>query len=387
VTSSAIVIGGGIIGCATACELARAGWRVTLIERHRPGAEASSAAAGLLFSLGDSPEIDAFHDLARRSVQLYRGVADELRDLTAIDVEYMTAGTIYPLLSASELAGARARARWPSARELGVEVLEGAAVHEREPALAKDIAAALFVHADHWVNNERLVLAYAAAAARRGADVRSGIEVSEIVVEGGRARGVLAAGERIDADAVLIAAGAWSGALIAGVAGGVAAGRAVALPVEPVKGQMLAVSNSPPLLSHAVHAGEVYLVPRPSGELLIGATVEHAGFARDVTAGGLAGLIHDAVRLVPEVARRPVTRSWYGFRPWVPDGMPVLGPWPGVAGLYVATAHYRNGIVLAPITAVLMAEAIVSGRTPDLLVPFLPDRLQPAAPRAARHDA
>ena len=255
---------------------------MTLLERNRPGAEASSAAAGLLFSLGDSPEVDAFDDLARRSVQLYRGIADELRELTAIDVEYMTAGTIYPLLSASELAGARARARWPSARELGVEVLEGAVVHEREPALAKDIAAALFVQADHWVNNERLVLAYAAAAARRGVDVRIGVEVSRIVVEGGRARGVVAAGERIDADAVLLAAGAWSGALIDSFAGA----QPGALPVAPVKGQMLAVSNSPPLLSHAVHAGEVYLVPRPSGELLIGATVEHAGFARDVTAGG-----------------------------------------------------------------------------------------------------
>jgi len=376
--SSAIVVGGGVIGCATALELARAGWRVTVLERNRPGAEASSAAAGLLFSLGDSPEVDAFHDLARRSVARYQAVADELRELTAIDVEYMTAGTMYPLLTAAEVADARARTRWPSARELGVEVLEGGAVHEREPALAKDIAAALFVRADHWVNNERLVLAYAAAAVRRGVEVRSGTAVDRIVLEGGRARGVVAAGERIDADAVLVAAGAWSGALIDALPGAGAG----ALPVAPVKGQMLAVSGSPPLLSHAVHAGEVYLVPRPSGELLIGATVEHVGFARDVTAGGIAGLTHDAVRLVPEIARRPITRSWYGFRPWVPDGLPVLGPWPGVTGLYVATAHYRNGIVLAPITATLMAEAIVTGRAPELLAPFLPDRLRAEPARA-----
>jgi glycine oxidase len=137
---------------------------------------------------------------------------------------------------------------------------------------------------------------------------------------------------------------------------------------------MLAVSGSPPLINHAIHQGEVYLVPRPSGELLIGATVEHTGFARDVTPGGLAALINDAVRLVPEIARRPITRTWYGFRPWAPDGMPVLGPWPRVAGLYVATGHYRNGIVLAPITAALMAETITTGRAPALLTPFLPDR-------------
>ena len=373
--SSAIVVGAGVIGCATALELARAGWQVTVLERNRPGAEASSAAAGLLFSLGDSPEVDAFHDLARRSVARYRAVADELRELTGVDVEYTTAVTIYPLLTAAEVADARARAAWPSAREFGVEVLEGAAVHQREPALAKDIDAALFVRADHWVNNERLVLAYAAAASRRGVDVRSEAAVERIVVEGGRARGVVVAGERLDADAVLVAAGAWSGALVDALPGAGAG----ALPVAPVKGQMLAVSGSPPLLAHAVHAGEVYLVPRPSGELLIGATVEHVGFARDVTAGGIAGLIHDAVRLVPGIARRPITRTWYGFRPWAPDGMPVLGPWPGVPGLYVATAHYRNGIVLAPITAALMAEAIATGRTPALLTPFLPDRLRTAA--------
>ena len=365
--SHAIVIGGGIIGCATACELAAAaGWRVTLVERNRPGAEASSAAAGLLFSLGDSPELDAFHDLARRSVQLYPRVVAELRELTGNDVEHVTSGTLYPLLSAAELAAARERARWPTAADHGIELLEGGAVHEREPALAKDIDAALFVRADHFVNNERLVLAYAAAAARRGVEIRSGLEVSRIAVERGRARGVVAGGERIDGDAVLLAAGAWSGALAAGLPG--------ALPVAPVKGQMLAVSGSPPLIAHAVHQGDVYLVPRPSGELLIGATVEHAGFARDVTPGGLAALINDAVRLVPDIARRPITRTWYGFRPWAPDGMPILGPWPGVAGLYVATAHYRNGIVLAPITAALMAETISTGRAPALLTPFLPDR-------------
>ena len=363
---SAAVVGGGIIGCSTAYELAKAGWRVTLLERGEPGAEASGAAAGLLASVGESEQPDAYHDLARRSARLYPGMAAELREVTAIDVEYMAAGTLYPLLGAGELAEARARARWPSARAFGIEVLEGLAVREREPALAKDIEAALFVGADHWVNNERLTTAYAAAAARRGVDVRGGAEVSRILVEGGRARGVVAAGERIDADAVLLAAGAWSGALAGGLPG--------ALPVGPVRGQMLAVSSSPPLLSHAMHAAEVYLVPRPSGELLIGATVEHAGFARALTPAGLASLIEGAVRLVPEIARRPITRCWSGFRPWAPDSMPVLGPWPGVAGLFVATAHYRNGIMLAPITATLMSEAITTGRAPALLTPFLPDR-------------
>jgi glycine oxidase len=137
---------------------------------------------------------------------------------------------------------------------------------------------------------------------------------------------------------------------------------------------MLAASNVPPLLTHAVHGDDIYVVPRPSGELLIGATVEHAGFVRAVTPEGLATLIAAAMALVPEVGRRPITRSWCGFRPWVPDGQPVLGPAPDVSGLFVATAHYRNGILMAPITAALMTRCIVDGETPDSLTPFLPGR-------------
>jgi len=137
---------------------------------------------------------------------------------------------------------------------------------------------------------------------------------------------------------------------------------------------MLAVSNVPALVSHAIHHDDIYLVPRPSGELLIGATVERVGFERAVTPDGLGGLIAQAVALVPDIGRRPITRSWCGFRPAAPDALPVLGPWPDVAGLFVATGHYRNGILLAPITAAVMADCIVDGKAPDSITPFLPQR-------------
>ncbi|MEX2221691.1 MAG: glycine oxidase ThiO [Candidatus Rokuibacteriota bacterium] len=363
---SVAVIGGGIIGCAAALELAKRGCRVTLLERAGPGAEASSAAAGLLSPLGPVPEPGPFHRLAIESWRLYPAVAAELRDLTGVDVEHMTAGTVYPLRSPREIEAARERLSWPLAREFGIEVMEGNPLRALEPALAKDLSAALLVRGDHWVNNQRLVTAYAAAAAARGVAVRTGAEVGRILVEGGRARGVLVDGEELPADAVLLAAGAWSGALAASIG--------ARLPVAPVRGQMLAVSNMPPLITHAVHGDEIYLVPRPSGELLIGATVEHAGFVRAVTPDGLGALIAAAVALVPEIGRRPVTRSWCGFRPWAPDGQPVLGPWPEVAGLFVATGHYRNGILMAPITAALMTRCIVDGDTPGSLTPFLPGR-------------
>jgi glycine oxidase len=362
-----LIVGGGIIGCATALELAKRGCRVTLLERGTPGGEASSAAAGLLAPLGSSPQPDPFHRLAIESWRLYPRVVAELREVTRIDVEHMTAGTLYPLAGPAEVEAARERCRWPLADEFGVEVVEGAAeLAALEPALAKDVTAACLVRGDQWVNNQRLVTAYALAAAARGVTMRTGVEVGRILVERGRARGVLADGERLAADAVLLAAGAWSGALAADLGG--------RLPVGPVRGQMLAVSNVPLLISRAMHGDDVYLVPRPSGELLIGATVERVGFERAVTPEGLGGLIAQAVALVPEVGRRPITRSWYGFRPAAPDGLPVLGPWPDVAGLFVATGHYRNGILLAPVTAAVMADCIVDGQIPDSITPFLPER-------------
>jgi glycine oxidase len=361
-----LVIGGGIIGCATALELARRGCRVTVLERGTPGGEASSAAAGLLAPFGSTPEPDPFHRLAIESWRLYPRVVAELRETTGIDVEHVTAGTLQPIATPGDLEDARARCGWPLAAERGLEVVEGAELAALEPALAKDVTVACLVRGDQWVNNQRLATAYALAAAARGVTVRTGVEVGRILVERGRAKGVLADGERLTADVVLLAAGAWSGALAAELGGG--------LPVGPVRGQMLAVSNVPVLISHAVHGDDIYLVPRPSGELLIGATIERVGFERAVTPDGLGGLIAQAVALVPEIGRRPITRSWCGFRPAAPDGLPVLGPWPDVAGLFVATGHHRNGILLAPITATVMADCIVHGTIPDSITPFLPQR-------------
>ena len=360
------VVGGGIIGCATALELAKRGCRVTLLERGTPGGEASSAAAGLLSPLGGSPDPGPFNRLAIESWRLYPGVVAELRELTGVDVEHMTAGTLHPLAGPREIEAARRRLGWPLAREFGIAMVEGSDLHALEPALAKDVAAALLVRGDHWVNNERLVTAYALAATVRGVTLRTGAEVSRIVVEGGRARGVVVDGESLAADAVLLAAGAWSGALAAAVG--------LDLPVGPVRGQMLAVSNVPSLLTRAIHGDDIYLVPRPSGELLIGATVERVGFERAVTAEGLGSLIVQALALVPEIGRRTITRSWSGFRPWASDGQPVLGPVPGLAGLFLATGHYRNGILLAPATAAVMTRCIVDGQTPDAISPFLPSR-------------
>lgn len=360
-----IVVGGGIIGCASAYELAKAGCAVTLFERATPGAEASGAAAGILAPLGEGGP-SHLEELAIASWRLYPKIAIELRDRTGIDVEYMNRGTIYPLFTAQDVRHAEARASRPLAREFGIEAWDTNEARDREPALSSKVRGAMFIKGCHWVNNHRLTVAYAQAAAALGVIIRSGDTVSRIVVEDGHARGIVAEGERYESDVVLLAAGAWTGEL--------AASFGARLPVQPKRGQMVALRQVPPIITHCIHTDDVYLVPRPSGELLIGSTVERVGFQRAVTADGISEMLRAAIDLVPSVADLPITRTWCGFRPWAPDNLPIIGPWPRAEGLFVATAHFRNGIMLAPITAKLMTQWILQDKPSMPVKSFLPDR-------------
>jgi len=203
------------------------------------------------------------------------------------------------------------------------------------------------------------------AASGRGVEFRLGSEVSEITREGSRTTGVRGRNLSVQAGSVVVAAGAWSGML---------GGLIPSLYVEPVKGQIVTLETVPAVIRHCVFREEVYLVPRSSGELLIGATVERVGYDKQVTAAGLRTLLTRAVAAVPAIDQRPILRSWAGLRPAAPDLLPILGPWPGLGGCFVATAHLRNGILLAPITAQLIAEW-VTGKGPTLPVEsFLPQR-------------
>jgi glycine oxidase len=347
------VVGGGIIGCAAAWELAKTGCAVTLFERGTPGAEASGAAAGLLAPLGDSTD-STFARLALASWRLYPALTEELRELTGIDVEYVTRGTIYPLFDADDVRDAEARVANRVEPEYGIEVWDTADVRVREPALSGDVRGAMFVDADHWVNNQRLVIAYAQAAVGAGVVLRAGTAVTRVAVEMGHARGVVADGELWEADAVVLAAGAWTGELIASFG--------ARLPLEPRRGQMLALGHVPSVLSHCIHGDDAYLVPRPSGELLVGATAERVGFQPGVTARGIAGLLAAAIDLCPALGALP---------------------WPDVEGLWVATGHYRNGILLAPITARLMTDWLTTGEPGVDVEEFLPTRFVRTA-RVAR---
>jgi glycine oxidase len=356
------VIGGGIMGCAVALRLAARGVGVTVIERGIPGAEASSAAAGIL---GPQMEADApgpLLDLGLRSRALYPALAAELRDATGIDIGYVKSGVLAVALDGAGAAELTARRAWQMARGLRVEPLSSEQLHALEPNLAVEVRAGLRFPDDAQVNARELARAFSQAAARAGARFLQGRYVRRVLVEGGVATGVELDGEVLAAGTVVVAAGSWSG-LVEGAG-------VPATIVRPARGQLVSIETRPPLFRHVLNVhGRGYLVPRPDGTVIAGSTVEMAGFRKEVTVGGLAQILGLARTLVPALGDAPVTGSWSNFRPYTEDHLPVLGLTP-VRGLVLATGHFRNGILLAPVTAEAIASVVATGTSDIDLAPF-----------------
>ncbi len=360
-----LVVGGGLIGCGAAYELAKAGLTVAVVERGTPGCEASGAGAGMLAPQAESSAAGPWLGLALASKALYPDLAAELRDRTGVDVEYQTGGNLVCFLDEGDEAVGRAAHAWQAESGLKAELLSPEDARRLEPDLSPALRGALFFPEDHWVNNPRLVSALAQAATLEGVEFIQA-EVSGLLRKGDRVVGVSTAESNLMAGGVLLAAGAWSGQL--------AATAGLALPVVPVRGQMLCLEGVPRRLHHLLHLKEHYLVPRANGEILIGSSMEWVGFVKQVTAEQIHAFLQAAIGLVPRLGSLPIKAVWAGFRPWAPDGRPVIGPWPWVDGLFVSTGHGRNGILLTPITSRLLRELIVGGTPPLDLTPFLPDR-------------
>lgn len=350
------------MGCAVALRLRQRGVGVTVIERGIPGAEASSAAAGILGPQMEAEGPGPLLDLGLRSRGLYPALAEELREATGIDVGYDRSGV---LAAALDDAGERelgARRTWQVAAGLRASTLTGDEARAREPALGTEVRAALELPDDGQVNARELARAFSQAAAAAGARFLSGRYVRRVVIAGGAATGVELDGDVLPAGAVVVAAGSWSGLVEgAGVPASV---------VRPARGQLVSIETRPPLFRHVVSVhGRGYLVPRRDGTVLAGSTIEMAGFRKQVTVGGLASILTLARTLVPALADAEVTGSWSNFRPYTEDHLPVLGA-TGVRGLVLATGHFRNGILLAPITAMAIAELVATGRSSIDLAPF-----------------
>jgi glycine oxidase len=364
VRADVLILGAGGIGCAIAWRLRQRGLSVTLVDRGPPGGEASSAAAGILAPQAEAKGPGPLLELAMASRALYPALRDELRALTGVDVAYRTDGTLVLALDEEEDEALRARQAWQRAAGLEVERLTAADLREREPALGPAVSALRFA-GDHQVDNRLLVAALQQAAAQAGVQFRCA-QARRILSDGTRATGADLDGERVEAGQVILACGSWS-SLLEGC--GLAPGA-----VHPVRGQMIELETRPPPLRHVVFGDHGYLVPRADGRVLCGSTEEHVGWQKEVTAAGLARLGARAARLCPTLSDARVARSWAGFRPGTPDGLPLLGPTP-LAGLHLATGHHRNGILLLPITAGALAAVVTGAAPPVELRAFSPSRL------------
>jgi glycine oxidase len=359
------VVGGGAIGLAVAWRASQRGLRVVVLERDRPGAGTSRVAAGMLAPVAEASPIERrLLPLGLASAELYPGVVAELREVSGLDPGYLPCGT---LLVARDRDEAEALEReFELRRSLGLEVkrVRPTAARELEPALAPTVRLGLVASGDHAVDPRTLTEALAVAVGRSGGEIRTGVAVRSVAGDGVK----LEDGDEISAEQVVIAAGVWSDAL-----GGIPEHARV--PLHPVKGQIVRIHDpaGPGLLTRVLRMPGGYLVPRGDGRYVLGATMEERGFDTSVTAGALFELLRDASELVPGVSELVIDELAAGLRPATPDNLPAIGP-AAVAGIHWAVGHYRHGILLAPITAELIAEVLVGSELPEWATPFAPAR-------------
>jgi len=361
-----VIVGGGIIGCAIAFFLAKAGVHPLVMERGQVGGEASSGAAGMLTAQTHTDEAGPLFDLKLASRALYEGLASELLDRTGLDIEYRRIGHVAPALTDEENETVGRRVEWQIEHGLEAEWLDAREARALEPGLALDVRGAGWFPQDHHVNNTAVTQAFASATMRLGGQVRTDCAALDLVGEGERVTGVKTANEILSAGTVILCAGAWMQQFEK------AAG--IPLPIVPAKGQMVVAKLEPPALGHVVYGTAAYAIPRPSGEHIMGSTVEFVGFDKRVTVEGMTGVLQGITRLVPALHEAAMVTNWACLRPAAPDGLPLLGRVPGRPGLVIATGHFRNGILLAPITGKIIAELIVDGKSSLSLEPFRPDR-------------
>ena len=305
---------------------------------------------------------------------MYRAWVEALGRESGLDVEYREEGKIYLARSPSE--DERLEDRLGLAERIGLraERMSADRLRREEPALSDSITSGLLVHDDFRLDNRKLVDALLESCLTAGVEVRTGVPVVAARTSSGRVQGISDSdGKRVDARAVLIAAGAWSGSL---------EGLPRPLGVRPIRGQMLAIRPSAPVSARVMESEDVYLVPREDGRLLVGATVEDVGFDVANTEGAIRELLGAAISLVPSLASAPVVEAWAGLRPGTEDGDPIIGPDPTVEGLFYATGHFRNGVLLAPLTAEIVVALIAGGKVPPIPTSFAPARIPETEPAA-----
>jgi glycine oxidase len=382
VTADVVVAGGGVIGTAIAWRAALAGLDVVLVDPDA-GEAASSVAAGMLAPVSEALFGEgALLAINLLAVQRFPSFAAELEDVTGYEVGLRREGTLAIAYDPDDLAALMRLTAFRRSAGLDAEELDSRACRRLEPFLTSEVSGGVVFAADWSVDNRRYAAALRAAMAAAKVRISRG-RVTQARVAGGRVRGAgLADGTAIDSAAVVVAAGCWSGT-VDGLPG------PLRTAVRPVKGQLLRLRHPegiPPVISHTIRAtvrgADVYLVPRADGEVIVGATSEERGPDRTVTAGAVHDLLRDAMTVLPVTSELILAETCAGLRPGTADNGPIVGGW-GVEGLLLATGHYRNGILMSPVTADAIIAALTGQPPAAQWEPFTPQRFTAEQPARA----
>ena len=364
-----LIIGGGVIGLSLAWELAQQAQRVRVIDRAEPGKAASWAGAGIFPPGKFQADADPIARLTGLSNELLPQWSARLLEETGIDNCFRQTGSLALAASAADVESLRQSARESRAAGAKIDDLSLSQLAEMEPTLdlpGGGIQAAIALPEETQLRNPRHLQALVAACENLGVKIEANIEAQEFDVEDGRIVAVRTNHGERRAHRVCLTTGAWSQAI--------AAKLGFAIPIKPIRGQMLLLQLETPILQRIVNVGRRYLVPRHDGRILVGSTLEDVGFASYPTAAGVAGLLEFGLRLMPQLVGARFETAWAGLRPATADGLPYLGPLPGLTNGFIAAGHYRAGLHLSPITAILMRRLIMGEEPQFDLSPFRVDR-------------
>lgn len=365
-SADAVIVGGGVIGCATAFGLAKAGVAPLLLERGQLASEASGESAGVLSPPSEDDCAHPAFQLAGQGRRLYPSLAEELQATTGMDIEYRQIGILVPFFEQGDRRTLRAWARSQRGSGVAVEVLDRKETLAAEPLLSGKVTGAIRFPETGHINTRTLVMALAAAASQHGATIATGSPVQAILREGNKVSRVLSGGATVSTRTVVLAAGFWSSTF-----GEVLA---IRIPVSPVRGQLVLARPEQGLPRHIVFSDDAYLIPTPQGEAILGTTVGLVGYDKRSTVWGVRTILNQTSQVVPSIGDATLLCAWAGLRPYTPDEMPLIGRHPALDGLVLATGHYRSGILLGPMTGRLVQE-IVIGTSPSIpLDPFRPNR-------------
>ncbi|MBA4123774.1 MAG: glycine oxidase ThiO [Acidobacteria bacterium] len=377
-----LIVGGGIIGLSLARSLRNRGVdKITILEQNECGREASHAAAGMLAPQAEADCADDFFRFCQESRDLYPQFAEDLFSETGVDVELDRTGTLYLAFTEKDAEELENRYTWQKNANLSVEKLTAKEVLEIEPNVSPDVLFGLRFPLDWQVENRKIIEALIKLLPKQKGSVQKPVnsdgsfsgKARRLLLEGDRITGVETDLGVLSASIVVIASGAWTSLiedkfnLLSDIK------------IKPMRGQMLAFNDNYKLFRHVIYSPRGYLVPRKNNRILVGATVEDVGFDNHTTGLGTVSLLNTAFEIAPEFKNLSLKKTWAGLRPLAADGLPVIGAIPEIENLFVATAHYRNGILLAPKTAEILADKIVGNADSKYLEIFSPRRFRSEA--------